>query len=292
MAPIDDEEPTKAHAPQGYTAPVVKREDEAYADEGADYNDEAAGEDQGTAAGNTAKVEPSRALPDYADLVDDADGLGKPKEQDDDYPGPRAEKRPEVVHISGVRRLTRSHLSEVLDAKRLPDFVRLEWIDDDRVCVVFANPEDATKVLKVADAGFDSEVSSPGPGLWRAQRGMLDFREATTADRPDPFFKKQHRGGRQVREFRFWAAMTDMDKRILDNEEATQGSKRPLADGEDEDEKPPKKRAKPAEGDAEESGFDLLEQMATQDKRLIMEEEFAANPAWNQVRTLLLLLAM
>lgn len=123
----------------------------------------------------------------------------------------------------------------------------------------------------------------PGPGLWRGQRGMLDFREAMTADRAQPSFRKQHRGGRQVREFRFWAAIKDMDQQILANEDS-KGQKRPVPSGEDAiaaagwddgDDvwaTPARKRRRTSTGTDEEA-IELLEEMAKQDKEILSKEE-------------------
>jgi len=115
---------------------------------------------------------------------------------------------------------------------------------------------------------------APGPGLWRAMRGMMDFRQATIADESPMGFKKQHRGGRQVREFRLWGAMTSMDKKILDQEEElNEFRKRPGGPPQDVDgEGPPvAKRARITRGP--EAGIDLLEKMSQNDKHIFVKQE-------------------
>lgn len=64
----------------------------------------------------------------------------------------------------------------------------------------------AKSALDAAIDGFEQGRDKPGPGLWRAIRGMMDFRQATVLDVPSANFKKQHRAGRQVRDYRFWEA--------------------------------------------------------------------------------------
>jgi len=272
---------------KGYSAPIVKVESDADAlaaaglgfaaegakaegDDVADYDggDEKGDEQKDTKA-NT-KSEPQREMPDYGDLVDgDAAGAGV-EVKDDVKAQPEGDRRPQAIYISGVQRLTRTHLAEVFDSKSLPQFVRLEWIGDEEVVCIFKSAEDAAFALKSAQSGFgDTAVEDvrPGPGLWRAQRGMLDFRYATTGDRPGLGWKKQHRAGKQVREFRFWEAIKDMDRGILDKEDEALGIKRiPLFT-----ELPPEKRRRvdPDAGGA----IDLLEQMAAQDKGLLAKED-------------------
>ncbi|OLP77909.1 hypothetical protein AK812_SmicGene41977 [Symbiodinium microadriaticum] len=75
----------------------------------------------------------------------------------------------------------------------------------------------ATIALAGCLRGFEEGSDRPGPGLWRAVRGMLDFRQAAATDVPGPNFKKWHRAGRQVRDYRFWEAAKDIDRNILDS---------------------------------------------------------------------------
>lgn len=287
----------------GKSQHIVKNEFEAApVEEAADYGDEPSGE-------AAAKPEPLRAMPDYADLVDDEQGgatnpsrkRGRVAKSE-----AKSEPRPEAIHVSGVQRLTRTHLAEVFDSKNLPSFVSVEWVADDQVLIIFANVQDAATALVGALRGFGDTMaemeSNPGPGLWRAQRGMLDFREATRGDVPDMGWRKQHRGGRQVREFRFWSAMEDLDKNILAGED---GKDIIVPSGEDalgawddgdtgEDAlfeyTAPVKRLRitelkqpvfEGEGVAKEDDASrLLEQMADEDKKLLADERVAKLAVW------------
>ena len=96
---------------------------------------------------------------------------------------------------------------------------------------IFKDPRAAKSALEAAIDGFQQGREKPGPGLWRAIRGMMDFRQATVLDVPSANFKKQHRAGRQVRDYRFWEAAKDIDKTIMDSLE--KGVKRDLPSGED-----------------------------------------------------------
>lgn len=257
----------------GYSAPIVKAE---AAEEEVDY-----GAPEGP---------PLRAMADYGDLVDDENpvsgGGAKDTKEEDGPKGALGPPRRDAIHVSGVQRLTRTHLAEVFDSKKLPQFRWVEWLEDDQVLCVFDTPEDAAVALRSCEAGFGDiavEDVRPGPGLWRAQRYMLDFRMATQEDRPDPEFKKKHRGGQQVREYRFWEAMKDADKNIL-GEDEVQGLKRAAPSGEDafaaadwDDDAQRRKRlrhgAHPGDDDEEEGDIDLLSRMAQQDKLILTKEE-------------------
>lgn len=241
----------------------------AEAEDAADFGEEAP-----AAEAPAAAAPPQRAMPDYGDVVDgDEEQESKPfidvKKEDKSA----APKRLDAIHIAGVARLNRTHIEEVLQSKNLPEFVRVDWISDTEVIVVFDSDQDAAAVLKSATEGFrDVENSgSPGPGMWRALRGMLDFRQATIADSPDLGFKRVHRGGKQVREFRLFSAMTDSDKQILEREqEQEEARKRPAPPRDDLDDfGQPKKKAKTKRDD----GMDLLERMAHVDRRILVKQE-------------------
>jgi len=219
-------------------------------------------------------------MPDYGDVVDaefeEKEEL-KVKEHPDE-PLTKSEPRPEALHLTGAQRLNRAHLSEIFASKSLPDFDTLEWIDDARVVCVFASAKEASIALQGAEDGFGDTMAeaktAPGPGLWRAQRDMIDFREATVADAPDAGFKKWHRGGKQVREFRFWEAIKEVDKNIL---EPDRGEKRAMPDGIME----PRGKRRKTEGNSKSEGGDendegnLLEMMAAQDKNMFSAKEEA-----------------
>uniref|UniRef100_A0A7S1MM38 Uncharacterized protein n=1 Tax=Alexandrium catenella TaxID=2925 RepID=A0A7S1MM38_ALECA len=277
MVKVELEDPEKAAAAAAAEA----------TEEAADYG--GPGADEPPAAPAEA-AGPLRAMPDYGDLIDDADGGQRPppvrgavKPEDIDT---KAEPRPIAIHVYGVQRLTRSHLEEVFSAKGLPLFVRIEWLSDDNVLCIFRSAEEATSVLAGLRTGFDDAVTPndapPGPGLWRAQRSMLEFREATTADVPDPTNRRLHRAGRQVREFRFWEAMKDQTRTILDAEESKVGHKRPLPSGEDaiaaaewdDFGAPPGKRRRVGQAAmSDEEPIDMLEEMAKQDKVILTKTE-------------------
>eukprot|EP00929_Paragymnodinium_shiwhaense_P034662 TRINITY_DN18828_c0_g1_i1.p1 TRINITY_DN18828_c0_g1~~TRINITY_DN18828_c0_g1_i1.p1 ORF type:complete len:494 (-),score=171.44 TRINITY_DN18828_c0_g1_i1:142-1623(-) len=220
MAPL-----TAAEAAAGTQTVKVEEDaskaDNAGGDEGVDYGDD----------GEEKRPKPERTLADYTDLVDGDDDDVAVKESIKDEDVPKGEKRPQVLYLHGVQRLTRNHLMEIFLAKELPAFVRVEYVSDEACCCVFESQKDAAKALRGALAGFGDTMADdakPGPGLWRAQRGMLDFRYATTGDVPDMGWKKQHRGGRQVREFRFWEAIKEVDKAILGKEDVV-AAKRPAS---------------------------------------------------------------
>eukprot|EP00928_Gymnodinium_smaydae_P007460 TRINITY_DN12680_c0_g1_i1.p1 TRINITY_DN12680_c0_g1~~TRINITY_DN12680_c0_g1_i1.p1 ORF type:complete len:387 (-),score=95.38 TRINITY_DN12680_c0_g1_i1:83-1243(-) len=250
------------------------------------------GEEDEVKGSVNAKPEPQRVLPDYGDLIDDDVPVSKEEVKDDNLsvsevaPGKR---RPEALHVSGVQRLTRTHLEEVLDSKRLPRFDRLEWISDEIVLLVFAGPEDAAKALAGARSGFGETMSSdeaPGPGLWRAQRGYLDFRFATDEDRPGLGWRRQHRAGKQVREFRFWEAIKDLDASILGAEDR--------GGGEHLISEPPRKRRRGDESERglqaesveadDDDGPDLLQMMAQEDRRMLESVGHAVEVAPSRTR--------
>eukprot|EP00933_Yihiella_yeosuensis_P028145 TRINITY_DN21954_c0_g1_i1.p1 TRINITY_DN21954_c0_g1~~TRINITY_DN21954_c0_g1_i1.p1 ORF type:complete len:516 (+),score=129.64 TRINITY_DN21954_c0_g1_i1:51-1550(+) len=304
MAPLEEEE---SGAKKGYSAPIVKTENAEGEPDVPDYGDD--NEESGAATSQAApvattpvsKVEaPARAMPDYTDLCDDDDtgpapevGIAKKEEVD----RAKGERRPDAILVSGANRLQRGHLAEIFASKRLPSFHSLEWIADHEVICVFDTAEAAARSLAGALAGFDQAGEDrPGPGLWRAQRGMLDFREATVADAPAADFKRQHRAGRQVRDYRFWEAAKEIDGGIMDAEEAKGNLKRAAPSGEDaiaaavlarELEPPAKKRRKSsaqpiAPKGEEEEAPDILTQMAKQDKEIIglkQEPEDQPHPA-------------
>jgi len=251
---------------------------EGEVDDAADFGDEAAAPETGDQTTQAAAA-PTRAMPDYGDVMDGDAQDTKPniKVKDEPRSDPAlAPKRPDAVLISGVQRLNRTHIADVFQSKQLPEFVRLDYIDDDKVIAVFSTDEEAAKVVKSAAEGFRdvADDGAPGPGLWRAMRGMLDFRHATIEDEAPMGFKRQHRGGKQVREFRFWTAATDMGKKILDEEqELNEIRKRPAPDRQeaDEDGQPKAKRARITKG--AEAGIDLLEKMMASDSRLFVKEE-------------------
>jgi len=268
---------------------VAVKTEEAEAEEADDANKTVDdlpdfGSDDEDAEGGT-KVEVLRQMPDYGDLIDDDAGgpVAAPMMKKEEQEESQAEARPEAIVVTGVQRLTRTHLAEIFASKKLPNFQRLEWIADDQVVCVFEKPEVARKALDGALGGFDSAEERPGPGLWRASRGMLDFKAATVAHVPGNDFKKRHRGGRQVRDFRFWEAAKDIDKDIMDNLEAEGSLKRPLPSGEDAiaaavpgaklEAQPPRKKRRKAVPDVEEEAPDLLQQMASQDKQLMALKE-------------------
>lgn len=196
------------------------------------------------------------------------------------------------MFMGGVNRLSRGHLAEIFASKSLPSFQRLDWIADDRVILVFSSAEDASAALAGCGSGFDDAAvkgeEKPGPGLWRAQRGMLEIRQATVADHPDLESKRQHRGGRQVREYRFWEAIKDVDRSILD----TKGTKRPAPSGEDAlaaaipwdeiaEEAPARKRRRMAFGDDDEEAPSLLEQMSQLDRQILAKKEGAKEEVYD-----------
>jgi len=256
--------------PAGYSVPIVKVEEDAQVvgvraaakTEGDDVDYD---EDKPL---TQPKPELRRTAPDYGDLEDD-DIEVKVKDDGAVKQGPGGDRRPEAIHLSGCQRLTRPHIAEVFDSKDLPKPVMMDWIGDSDVICVFASPADAAAALKGTEDFGDTmaeQETTPGPGLWRAQRGMLDFRYATTEDKPDMGWKKQHRGGRQVKEFRFWEAIKSIDQDILEKEEAA-GVKRPSIITElPEDYERSAKRQR-IEGD-EEDGDSLLEKMAQQDQNI------------------------
>ncbi|CAE8627997.1 unnamed protein product [Polarella glacialis] len=107
----------------------------------------------------------------------------------------------EAIYIAGAERLTRTDLAEVFAAKKLPECVGFEHISKSEVVCIFATAAEASRVLAGVEAGFDDcpeggaeepdcagEDDRPdgprgeGPGLWRARRGLLKFRIATSAD--------------------------------------------------------------------------------------------------------------
>eukprot|EP00439_Symbiodinium_sp_Y106_P063617 s604_g9.t2 len=184
--------------------------------------------------------------------------------------------------MPGVQRLTRTHIAEVLESKKLPRFDRVDWISDEKVVCVFKDAQAATIALAGCLRGFEEGSDRPGPGLWRAVRGMLDFRQAAATDIPGPNFKKWHRAGRQVRDYRFWEAAKDIDRNILDTLEQ-KGTKRDAPTGEDAiaaavyanelGEAPRKKRRKNKGPLEEEEAPDLLQQMAQKDRELMALKE-------------------
>ncbi|CAJ1411297.1 unnamed protein product [Effrenium voratum] len=195
----------------------------------------------------------------------------------------KGEPRPDAILVSGVQRLTRKHLAEVFASKRLPNFQRVEWIADDKCMCIFADAQATSKSLSSCLEGFEAGAH-PGPGLWRASRGMIEFRQATVLDVPSANFKRQHRAGRQVRDYRFWEAAKDIDKGILDSLEQ-QGTKRPAPSGEDaiaaavpadQLEAPRKRRKVQVE---EEEVPDILQQMAQKDKEIMALKEEVQEPA-------------
>jgi len=226
-----------------------------------------------------------RSLVDYSDLVEGGAGgaaqgpAAAPRSVGD------GKARPDALHVSGVQRLTRTHLLEVFAFKKLPTFKTVEWIADDEAVCVWGTEAEAKKVLAACEEGFDEVSAKPGPGLWRAQRGMMEFRAATEGDVPSAEFKKKHRGGKQVREFRFWEAMKDMSKGAIDEAEDAQGIKRLLVapSGEDafaaadfDDDLQRRKRLRRGGGPAEEDDggeIDLLRQMAEFDRTILAKQE-------------------
>jgi len=297
-----------ASGAQGYSAPIVKVESDdpekvgAAADTGPTDGDGAKAEDEVPDFGGPGADEPqdaargpSRAMPDYGDLIDDVESSsmaqrGAPKEEE----GGRCrtdikpESRPTAMHISGVQRLNRGHLAEVFSSKKLPLFVRLDWLSDDQVLCIFPDGASAATALAGARAGFMNVSLSgdalPGPGLWRAQRCMLEFREATTTDVPDPSNRRLHRAGRQVREFRFWGALVDQTKDCLDIDESRGGVKRFLPSGEDAiaaaewddfstGRGSKRRRVGQVTAGSDEEPIDMLEQMASLDKEILAKQE-------------------
>lgn len=237
------------------------------------------------------KDPPGRVMADYGDILDEeeeemphpcvvpaltaeAENVG----DHSDEPGKVPILRPNAIHIKGVQRLTRTHLEELFKVKSLPIFATIEWLSDEQAICVFDNAEDAAEALAGCSLGFD-DAPECGPGLWRAIRGMLDFRLANGDDRPDPFFKKQHRSGRQAREYRFWAALQEQDREILDREEALEASrKRPIErkdydDDTGDSDLHPHKRHRTVQLAGEPEGISLLERMAQMDKRLLLKDE-------------------
>merc|ERR1719272_194151 len=96
----------------------------------------------------------------------------------------------------------------------------------------------------------------------------MDFRQATIADVSDSSYKRQHRSGKQVREFRLFSKLGDMDKEILENEKERKEAFKRAAPAEAGDEGQPKaKRARKSDGD------DMLEQMMNNDKKLLVKQE-------------------
>lgn len=247
-------------------------------DAAADFGDETAAPETGDQATQAAAA-PTRAMPDYGDVMDGGEEDIKPniKVKDEPRSDPAlAPKRPDAVLISGVQRLNRTHIADVFKSKQLPEFLRLDYIGDDQVIAVFSTDEEAAKVVKSAAEGFRdvADDGAPGPGLWRAMRGMMDFRQATIADEPPMGFKRQHRGGKQVREFRFWTAATDMGNKILaEEDELNEIRKRPAPERQEVDDsgQPKAKRARTTKG--AEAGIDLLEKMMSADKNIFVKEE-------------------
>lgn len=247
-------------------------------DDVADFGDEAAA---GDATGTQAP--PQRAMPDYGDVVDgDDEKETKPEKiavkDEGASDAASAPKRLDAILITGVERLNRTHIAEIFETKKLPEFVRVDWISDAQVIAVYATDEEAATVLRSAIQGFRDveDDGAPGPGLWRARRGMLDFRQATIADQPEMGFRRVHRAGKQVREFRLFTAMTDMDKQILEREEAlAEQRKRPAPPRDDLDEsgQPRAKKARTRRDDDREGSIDLLERMAHVDKRILVKQE-------------------
>jgi len=298
---------------QGYSAPIVKVEvneqEQAAAaaatgpadgegakaeDEVPDYGGPGADEPQDAPRG------PIRAMPDYGDLVDDAESgstaqRGPPKQEEGGQGrmATKPESRPTALHISGVQRLNRGHITEVFSSKKLPLFVRLDWLSDDQVICVFTDSATAATALAGARAGFTNVTlpgdAMPGPGLWRAQRCMLEFREATTADVPDPSNRRLHRAGRQVREYRFWEALKDQTKDCLNIEESRGGIKRLLPSGEDAiaaaewddfstSRGNKRRRVGQVAAGSDEEPIDMLEQMANADKEILAKQEDVEAP--------------
>mmetsp|Transcript_51682 Transcript_51682/g.167897 ORF Transcript_51682/g.167897 Transcript_51682/m.167897 type:complete len:1249 (+) Transcript_51682:19-3765(+) len=99
----------------------------------------------------------------------------------------RVEPRPEVVHISGAERLTKSDFDELFELRGLPDIVDFQHLSKTEVLCIFKNAEDAEEALLAAQEGFDdlpekAEQGKDKPAMWRARRGYFKFRQATTAD--------------------------------------------------------------------------------------------------------------
>lgn len=242
---------------------------------------------------------PRRAAPDYGDLEDDdaatRGGPGEPAkvEQGAAEKGAPGEPRKEAILISGVQRLTRTHVAQLFEAKSLPVFKFVEWISDDQVIAIYDDEEKAATALRGVEAGFGDvtmDADGPGPGLWRAQRCMLDFRMATEDDAPSSEWKKKHRGGKQVREFRFWESMKDMSKNVLED----RGEKRAVPSGEDalaaadwDDDRQRRKRLRTGDvADEDEEEIDLLRKMADQDRSIMPKREAedastAPNPVYD-----------
>mmetsp|Transcript_51256 Transcript_51256/g.166185 ORF Transcript_51256/g.166185 Transcript_51256/m.166185 type:complete len:399 (+) Transcript_51256:115-1311(+) len=226
---------------------------------------------------------PQRAMPDYGDLVDDDGPAPSSTKEELGASARNAPQRKEGILVRGVARLTRTHLAELFEVKRLPVFKWVEWIADDQAICVWEDPRDAATAFKGAATGFGDtgDLESPGPGLWRAQRCMMDFRMATEDDKPTEDFKKKHRGGKQVREFRFWECMKDMSSNIL-GEQEMQGMKRPLvpsgedtfaaADFDDDVSRRKRLRAGMRPGEDEEE-IDLLQKMAELDRAILAKQE-------------------
>mmetsp|Transcript_27800 Transcript_27800/g.64190 ORF Transcript_27800/g.64190 Transcript_27800/m.64190 type:complete len:416 (-) Transcript_27800:72-1319(-) len=213
---------------------------------------------------------PQRAALDYADVVDEP-GAGGTKEEvpaeDAQVRRGTGKTRAEVVHVSGVQRLGPANLLAVLALKDLPKFLRLQWVGDEEVLMMFDSAKEASSVLESLQAGFDDVPEGAGgkdPGVWRARRGMLDFRKATADDVAPLGFKRQRRAGRQVKEFRLWAQSQEVE----------------ISDAEEEDEVPNlkakklglknwrdwRKRATREEGGiSDDEDVELLAQMANQD---------------------------
>lgn len=243
-------------------------------------------EEQPDFGGDEENQEPTTKTEAAAEALEGqkVEGVAKKEEIDEKAKG---EARPDAVHVSGVNRLTRTHLAEIFASKRLPAFQRVEWIADDKCVCVFANKEAALTCLAGALDGFEEGSEKPGPGLWRAIRGMMDFRQATVKDLPSANFKKQHRAGRQVRDYRFWEAAKDIDKNIMDNLEQ-KGTKRDAPSGEDaiaaavradQLEGPRKKRRTMPVETPEAEAPDLLQQMAQKDKELLgLKTEVSEDP--------------
>jgi len=263
----------------GAPPPLVKTEVAEPEEEAADFGGDEEAKPEGA---------PTRAMPDYGDLVDDDElavvqgGIKETKEEQGEK-GEGAPPRKDAIYVAGVQRLTRNHLAEVFESKDLPVFKWVEWISDNAVLCGFEKVADVAIALRGCEAGFHDVVADdrPGPGLWRAQRFMLDFRQATQADRPAADWKKMHRGGKQVREYRFWEAMKDSDQWILGDGDGAQGMKRALPSGEDaiaaadfDDDSQRRKRLRTGgRPEAEDEDIDLLNRMAAQDRVTLTKEE-------------------
>mmetsp|Transcript_12071 Transcript_12071/g.22110 ORF Transcript_12071/g.22110 Transcript_12071/m.22110 type:complete len:475 (+) Transcript_12071:127-1551(+) len=281
---VEDDDPGEELTPSAPTVSPTLPDSVATVAATTKAEDEAADYDESAPTIQSPASQLTRSMPDYGDLIADADDfkLGSVKDSDAGSDAgstvaarEKAPKRPEAILISGVERLNRGHLAEVFQAKDLPEFVRLDWIADSEVIAVFDSTEDAQKALSSALEGFRDvpDDGAPGPGLWRARRAMLDFRQATVADQPEFGFKRLHRAGKQVRDFRLWTALKDMDKQILEREEESMASRKRAApeDAKEEEEGAPRKRQRRKDDDS----IDMLEKMANQDRKLLVKQEEA-----------------